>query len=89
MVLSACDICEAKAALNCNYDPVTEAAMKVTGVYLGDVLKSNLVKNLASEIFFQSASCVVKAAWRVGVTGMGCHARCQKPVAQLDGQGCQ
>jgi hypothetical protein len=43
MILSAFAICEAKAALNCNYDPVTEAAMKVMGVYLGDVLKSNLV----------------------------------------------
>jgi uncharacterized lipoprotein YehR (DUF1307 family) len=43
MILSACDICEAKAAWNCNYDPVTTTAMKVTGVYLGDVLKSNLV----------------------------------------------
>jgi hypothetical protein len=43
MILSACAICEAKAAWNCNYHPVTKAAMKVMGVYLGDVLKSNLV----------------------------------------------
>jgi hypothetical protein len=37
MILSACAICEAKAAFNCNYDPVTKAAIKVMGVYLGDV----------------------------------------------------
>jgi hypothetical protein len=43
MILSACAICEAKAAWNCNYDPVTETALKVMDVYLADLLKSNLV----------------------------------------------
>jgi len=46
-----------KTAWNCNYDPVTEAAMKVMGMYLGDVLKSNLVlKKLAREIFSNAAA---------------------------------
>jgi hypothetical protein len=63
--------------------------MKVMDVYLGDVLKNNLVQKFSVGNFFQCASRVADAAWRVGNPRMGGHARCQKPVAQLDGQGCQ
>jgi hypothetical protein len=43
MVLSACAICEAKAAWNCNYDSVTETAMIVMYVCPVGVLRNNLV----------------------------------------------